>query len=291
MPAKSRVFCHLARVCILLACAVCLILPAREAEAARESLPDFSSLQRDLGNLPDQELASLLVFVSGNALFALYHEVGHMLISELHLPVSGQEEDLVENLATISMLGNDSDDIDLLLTNAMVGLFLVADDTHPKPEFYTAHDLDRERGFRMLCLMVGADEDAFRDLAIALELPEERIESCYYDYEKAAEAWDLATENHVRDSEFPAGRIKVIHDPSLAGFDLLATFVEETGLLEQIARGLDTLYDLPEDITFRSAACGAENAYWDPDKREIVLCHELLGAMADLYMSLPHDDN
>lgn len=249
-----------------------------------------TTLDQDLAELPREELEDLFVFVAGNALFTLYHEGGHMLISELGLPVLAQEEDAVDNLATVSMLAADSDDMDAYLTQAMIGWFLIAEETYEDLIFYDEHDLDQQRGYTILCLMVGADEDAFLPLARELDLPEERIETCGFDYDQAAESWEIVTEPHLRDSNTPAGRIKVVHDPAPDGLEGVALFLKESGLMEMVAEELDTFYDLPEEVTFRAAACGEENAFWDPDQREVILCHELLGGFADIYLSLTDED-
>lgn len=248
------------------------------------------TLSEKLAALSPEQLEELFVFVSGNTLFTLYHESGHMLISELELPVLAQEEDAVDNLATISMLGADTGDMDLYLTQAMIGWFLIADENYDDLVFYDEHDLDLQRGYKMLCLMVGVDEDAFLDLARDLELPEERIESCAFDYDQASGSWEAVTDPHLRDSDTPGGKIKVVHDPASRDMETMALFLKESGLMELVAREFDTFYDLPRPVTFRSAACGEENAFWDPDTREVILCHELLAGLAELYLSVPEVD-
>jgi hypothetical protein len=44
------------------------------------------------------------LFILGNTVFTLHHELGHALIDQLDLPVLGREEDAVDHLATIMML-------------------------------------------------------------------------------------------------------------------------------------------------------------------------------------------
>lgn len=251
---------------------------------------DFSGLEKRLSEMASEDLEELLVFVAGNALFTLYHEGGHMLVSELELPVLAQEEDAVDNLATVSMLSADTDDMDLLLTNAMIGWFLIADENYEDLIFYDEHDLDQQRGYRILCLMVGADEDAFLELAKDLGLPEERIETCGFDYEQTADSWDYTTEPYLREQETPGGKIKVSHEPAPNGLASLALFLKESELVELVATELDTYYDLPETITFRAAECGVENAFWDPQSREVILCHELLGGFAAIYLEFLLDE-
>jgi hypothetical protein len=258
--------------------------------AAPPVLAQPVSLDQEIAALSPEEREELFVFVAGNALFTLYHEGGHMLIAELGLPVLAQEEDAVDNLATVSMLAADNDDMDLFLTQAMIGWFLIAEEDYDDLIFYGEHDLDQQRGYTTLCLMVGADEDAFLELARDLGLPEERIETCGFDYEQAAASWEAVTESFLRDGDTPGGMIGVVHDPAPQELASLALFLKESELMELVAEEFDTFYDLPEKVTFRAAECGMENAFWDPDRREVVLCHELLAGFADIYLGLLLED-
>jgi len=251
---------------------------------AQENGDYYEDLDEKLAALSSEDLEQLLLFVAGNVVHTLYHEGGHMLISELELPVLAQEEDAVDNLATITMLEVDTDDMDVFLTHAMIGWFLIAEDTYEDLTFYDEHDLNLQRGFRMLCLMVGADEEAFLEFARDAGLPEDRIESCAYDYEQASISWEVATEPYFRDSDTPAGKVKVVHDPAPESLETLALFLKESELLEEVSREFDTFYELPEEITFRATACGMDNAFWNPDDREVILCYELLGGFADIYL-------
>lgn len=290
MADRLDIMISIARALVLfLAAAVCagFAVPATTATPERA----HSAFDAEIAAMPEDALEELFVFVAGNALFTLYHEGGHMLVSELGLPVLAQEEDAVDNLATVTMLAADDDDMDLLLTQAMIGWFLIADDSADDLVFHDEHDLDLRRGYTMLCLMVGADADAFLGLARDLGLPDERTERCAADYEQASRSWDAVTAPFLRDSDTPAGRIRVIHEEAAPDDASLALFLKESALMEEVAAEFDTLYDLPGIVTFRAAACGEENAFWDPERREVVLCHELLGGFAQIYLGLLGQDS
>ncbi len=268
-----------------------LLTPVSAQEvSAQDKGADFKHLEKELAQLGPDKLEELFVFVAGNTLFTLYHEGGHMLVSELGLPVLAQEEDAVDNLATVTMLADGSEDMDLYLTNAMVGWFLIAEANDDDLIFYDEHDLDQQRGYRMLCLMVGSDEEAFLDLALELGLPEDRVDTCGADYELASDSWDAATDAYLRDAGTPGGKASVVYEPAPDGLGSIELFLKESRLLETIAQEFDTVYDLPKKITFRAKTCGTENAFWDPDTREVVLCHELLAGFADLYLGVLKDE-
>ena len=65
-------------------------------------------------------------------------------------------------------------------------------------EFHDAHDLDRQRAFQIVCLMVGSDQQQFKELANRVRLPQDRRQSCRYDYEGAKNSWNVALDAHRR---------------------------------------------------------------------------------------------
>ena len=255
-------------------------------------LVSLTGLEAEIAALSAEDREDLFVFVAGNTLHTLYHEGGHMLISELELPVLAQEENAVDNLATVSMLADDSEDTDVLLIAAMVGWFMIAEQDYESMVFYDEHDLNVQRGYQMLCLMVGADEEVFEELAIDLELPEERMETCAYDYELVAESWEVTTEPFWRDEDLgPAGKIKITYDKAPEDLKPFAIFLKESELMERVAREFDSFYELPETVTFRAGVCEEENAFWDPSTREVIICYELLAGFAAVYLDdLAYED-
>lgn len=272
--------------------AVGLGLSSTPADSESLAAPlSYVDLPEKIKALPPDERDEFYDFVAGNTLFVIYHEAGHMLVSELQLPVLAQEEDAVDNLATVSMLAADSDNMDIYLYHAMIGWFLIAEEEYDALVFYGEHDLDQQRGYSILCMMVGADEDAFLELAEELGLPDDRIESCAFDYEQAADSWEFVTDPYLRDEDTPAGKIKIAYEQAPADLKVLADFLEEKQLMELVADELDTFYDLPEEVTFKAAPCGMDNAFWDAAEREVTICYELLGGFAELYLDLLSEDN
>ena len=142
----------------------------------------------------------------------------------------------------------------------------------------------------MLCLMVGSDEAAFGPLATDLGLPAERRASCAGDYEQAWQSWEKVTAAHVRSSDKPAGRISIHYRMVPENLASMEIFLKESGLLELVAEDFDTLYALPEKVTFTARSCGEENAYWDPGRRELTLCYELMTGFAQIYLDLVAGD-
>jgi hypothetical protein len=57
--------------------------------------------------------------------------------------------------------------------------------------------------------------------------------------------------------------------------------MQDSGLLQDIADALNAVVSLPADVGLRYAECGEANAYYDSDERHILMCLELLEAMAE----------
>ncbi|MFY8102162.1 MAG: DUF4344 domain-containing metallopeptidase, partial [Allorhizobium sp.] len=53
----------------------------------------MSSVQLKAEELTEEQVQEGQQFVINNAIFILFHEAGHMLVSEFNLPVLGREED------------------------------------------------------------------------------------------------------------------------------------------------------------------------------------------------------
>src|SRR5262249_35713434 len=54
--------------------------------------------------ISDQKRQQLAEFVAGNMLFALLHETGHALVTEMELPVLGRDEDAADAFAVVMLL-------------------------------------------------------------------------------------------------------------------------------------------------------------------------------------------
>ena len=87
------------------------------ALALRESNPRFKGLSPKYV----QERAE---FVSGNMLFVLLHEMAHVSITQLGLPVLGRMEDAADTFAALRLIRVGSDFSRRVLTDAAEGWFM-----------------------------------------------------------------------------------------------------------------------------------------------------------------------
>lgn len=235
----------------------------------------------------NQVLQDAMAFAMHDAAFTVYHEVGHMLVGELGLPVLGKEEDAVDTLATIWLLNDEDQDYAFnALIDASDGWYYNAVNSTGSGvdefSYYDEHSLDIQRAYAMVCLMVGADPDNFGETADIYELDPDQQENCAYTYEQALASWGTLLSAHELNGNESAP-IEVIYEDA-GDFEEFAVALKEEGVLERAADEITSSYALPQPVTFRATQCGEANAYYDPSASEVTYCYELAAEMYNLYV-------
>ncbi|GLR22789.1 hypothetical protein GCM10007920_25770 [Ciceribacter naphthalenivorans] len=225
-----------------------------------------------------EQIEEARVFVVNNAIFTLFHEAGHMLISEFGLPVLGREEDAVDALSSILLLEADDEALDVAIQDAADGWFL-SDESKERDltdtDLLDTHALDRQRAYQIVCMMTGADPEFFKEFADSIEFPESRREECAAEYERAKASWFGLLEPHYI-SQGPASSMTVIYEPTGdETMDFFANLLKEAGVLENVAQSVGAKYRFNDGIKLTAKSCGVANAFWDPQAREITYCYEL----------------
>ncbi len=230
--------------------------------------------------LADENAVTAIVL--SNAEHTLWHEAGHALISEFELPVIGQEEDAVDSFATLAMLAEeDAARLERLLDVAELWLISHAREEQEgaEPFYFGEHDLDAQRGLRVLCFVAGEGPGRAHELTSEWGLPEERAETCEYDYNLALDSWDQILDSVARPEGVRPAKIEVTYGPSDSPWrDVL----REAELLEYVADYMASSFDFEDGMKFEAGDCDDANAYWDPNLRTLMLCYELLEDYEDL---------
>ena len=269
------------------------------AQPAPSSSPSFQSrleaaaraLQNNprLKNLSEQQRIARVEFVVGNTLVLLLHEMGHVHISEMHLPTLGREEDAADTFAALRLLQIGTDFSRRSLADAAKGWFLDGrrdQDTGEKPPFYDEHNLSQQRAYQIVCLMVGSDPVKFKGLADETKMPEARQKTCKRDYTKATAAWDLVLEPYRRaPGQQGVAQIKVVYGDGKGRFDGLAQLFRSIQFLETVARRSEADYVWPTPFTLEMQTCGHPGAVWDDETRTITMCYKFAFDFAELYRS------
>jgi len=238
--------------------------------------------------LDPEQRAEIDNFVAGNVVFTLFHELGHALIDMLQLPTLGREEDAADNLAAILMIGEPgAAQTDELVFAAADGWAMLHESSQTSGEpapFWDSHSLDIQRYHIMLCLMYGSDPNGFADVIEAADLPDERREGCAEEYEKTVASWTDVLEPHMkRFGDGARGKIKVAWDVPNSTQNTKARARVKAMALDRILSGVVSgNVALPANLVLRFANCGEPNAFYDPEKREIAMCYELVTSFAEM---------
>jgi hypothetical protein len=225
-------------------------------------------------------------FIAGNLIFATLHEVGHMLIAEMGLPVLGREEDAADSFATLIFLRVGTDFSHRLLAQAAGGWFLSErrdQKLKVKLNFFDQHGLDRQRAYNIVCLMVGSDSEKFDDeLADIVKMPRARQETCQDDYSNASWSWNKALAPHRRQPGQPKANISVSYADSPA-YQIYADGFRKIRLLEMVADILSDRFVWRSPVELGMLSCGMPNAHWELSARRIDICYELAADFAEMY--------
>jgi hypothetical protein len=74
--------------------------------------------------------------------------------------------------------------------------------------YFSDHDLNLQRAYRIVCIMVGSDPVKFKEFANITKLPEPRQETSKNDYEKAVSGWDSVLKPFTRGPDQPKIKIE-----------------------------------------------------------------------------------
>lgn len=127
--------------------------------------------------------------VRGAVASTFFHELGHGLVDAWKLPITGKEEDAVDQLSTLVLINNTNTGEQMALDGA-ISFKLYADLERGETKIYwDEHSLDEQRFYDTICLIYGHAPDKFAYLVKDGTLPEERAELCRDDYPRIARAW------------------------------------------------------------------------------------------------------
>ncbi|MCT7982192.1 DUF4344 domain-containing metallopeptidase [Laspinema sp. A4] len=125
-------------------------------------------------------------------LFTFFHELGHALVDQLELPITGREEDVVDEFAAIILLQAGEEGENAVLS----GVWQFAVDAEEEAEleeltYWGEHSLNIQRYYNMACLVYGSNPEKYQFLVEDEDLPAERAEGCEYEYAQKSQSWEV----------------------------------------------------------------------------------------------------
>lgn len=163
-----------------------------------ELMEDFARVFAESGSKPEEAAQQLIEATA----FIFYHEMGHALVHQLELPITGKEEDAVDDLATVILINADDDkDGEKMAFSAAEAFYLWGEEVGDAPgeEAYAdEHSLDKQRFYNILCTVYGSDEEAFSDIVGEDGLPEARAARCADEYNQKSTSWSRLLGSHLK---------------------------------------------------------------------------------------------
>jgi Putative metallopeptidase len=222
-----------------------------------------------------EELTAEEAYAQDMFLSVFYHELGHAFIDIMQLPVLGLEEDAADVLSALLIHRTWEPDAavekagaaaDFWTANAEYWAAEGIDET-----YWGVHSPDARRVSTYVCLFYGADPDARADFAADMGLPDDRAESCPYEFTLADDSWGV----YLQEAEDagPGATFVFDGDAETDGYSAL--------LASEIV-WFNERMSLPDTLTITIAECGESNAFYDPETKSITMCTELIDDLETL---------
>ncbi|HEX5658972.1 MAG TPA: DUF4344 domain-containing metallopeptidase [Polyangiales bacterium] len=135
------------------------------------------------GGASEQELGDRIV---GTWLFVFFHELGHGLVDMYGLPITGREEDAVDDFSTVLMV---QAGLEEYVLHAAEYWAANSSNMIEDLDFADEHSLNQQRFYNILCLVYGSNPRAYEGLVSAGYLPEARAQRCPAEFEQKNDAW------------------------------------------------------------------------------------------------------
>lgn len=161
-----------------------------------ELMEGFYGIFRDVAET-EAELDDAVI---GATIFVFFHELGHALVHVLELPVTGKEEDAVDQLS-LFILTDGSDDGEKAALDGALSLYLEGQNSGADAEslpFWGEHSLGQQRFYNIVCGVYGQNPKKYASLVKDGVLPEERAERCEAEYQQIERSWSKLLAPHVK---------------------------------------------------------------------------------------------
>lgn len=152
----------------------------------------FSGLIKDQTKLDEA--------VRGATVSTFYHELGHALVDAWKIPITGKEEDAVDQLSTLVLIDRTEEGERMALDGAR-SFRLYADlEKTEKKIYWDEHSLDEQRFYDTICLIYGHNPEKYEYLVKDGTLPQERAEICPDDYARTQNSWKKLLGPYLKES-------------------------------------------------------------------------------------------
>jgi putative metallopeptidase DUF4344 len=135
--------------------------------------------------------------------FVVAHELGHALVDQLDIPITGREEDAVDGFAAYLLASTRGFGPRSALSAAL--LFAGLARTPTDRDFADEHSLDQQRVYQFLCWIYGSAPRVFAGLVGRDGLPRARARRCPAEWAQVNSSWSRLLEPHLKGAAPVAG--------------------------------------------------------------------------------------
>lgn len=129
--------------------------------------------------------------IKGAVYYTLYHEIGHALIHTLDLPVTGREEDVVDQLSTYILIEQGGEDGEEMALNGAHFWYLLAQRNQQMgvgQAYWDEHSTSEQRFFNSICWLYGSNPQKYQRF-VGSVLPAARAQKCPNEYRRFVKGW------------------------------------------------------------------------------------------------------
>ena len=229
-------------------------------------------------------------FVVGNIEYLLVHEIAHLLISEKNIPIIGPEENAADYIATLALIREEPLDPAqhdrakrslLASANAFAAAWQMGRSLEAEVPYWGAHALSIQRYYQIICLLYGSDPEAFGEILQSADITEMKPERCIAEYARAERAveWLLYTYGR-RPGDAAAAATEIVYGrPPTEVSASVVRELKSSELLERVVGRLHERFSIEEPFKLTMQSCGHAEAAWMPERRELVICFELVNTL------------
>lgn len=128
--------------------------------------------------------------------FFFYHEMGHCLVGELNLPITGREEDAADDLASVSLAEGGKYGGEVAFAAAQFFEIMSRGVDVKKLPFWDEHSLDAQRFYNILNVFYGSNPNRY--IFLEKVVPARRLARGESEYKHKSRSWDRILNQHLR---------------------------------------------------------------------------------------------
>jgi hypothetical protein len=224
--------------------------------------PVAAGPEPSLARLSPRDEARQDLAVQSVLAFVLLHETGHLLISELDLPVLGREEDAADRFAVATMTINGaSKNYDALLPVA--AFWDAVHHQQSRFDWSNEHGEPEQRAFDVFCLAYGENPERYGQMADQIRLDGARKAACPSEARKNIRDWNRVLTPYFRSpgEAGPAPSVAIVYDPvppEVSG--AVRAELENDLAYAKDSDALEVIGDQLKNVRFSGPAAGSSSA-------------------------------